>query len=354
MARSKGTDTLPKQTGGWKGILAGILAKHNHMGADGKGTVSNKHQQNRADALYLIFRVLRDELKFSIEDPRNLKVKHIEGLVKYWNEKQLAGETCENYLSYLRNLCEWMDKPGMVLPAQDYDPRFKRDLVAKRDKSFEGNGIDFWEIYDRVVEKDHHVAMQLLLIKAFGLRRKEAVMFRPYVADKDIYIEVYDGSKGKRPRTVPVNDQFKRAVLNQCKNFVSAKLQPVKSHMGNPNLDLKQNLDRYSNVLRMVGLTKADLGVTGHGLRAEYALNQLKARGVTAPLWGGTGKAETEIHTQWARHQVTEELGHSRTSILTAYSGPLNLKNVPSTPDKIAMSGRSMPANQTENPGEEE
>ncbi|MFC6522612.1 phage integrase N-terminal domain-containing protein [Undibacterium arcticum] len=232
--------TEKPQGGGWQHKLKALIDQHNHMKANGTSVASNRTREERCEKLFQMFRTLRDKLNFKIEDPNNLKIKHIESLVKYWVEEGYAPATIDNFLSHLRLLCLWMKKPGMVKSLQVYAPEVKRTYAAKHDKSFVANDVDFWEVWEKVRAMDQYVAMQLLLIKAFGARRKEAVMFKPLIADRELYIELFEGTKGGRPRMVPVEDDFQRNVLATLKNFVASRLADAKGHIGDPDKDLEQ------------------------------------------------------------------------------------------------------------------
>jgi hypothetical protein len=73
----------------------------------------------------------------------------------------------------------------MVHPLGDYmdDPtRFTRSYAATKDRSWEGNEVEFDSVVEKVGAIDQRVAAQLALLLAFGLRRKEAIMFMPHVA----------------------------------------------------------------------------------------------------------------------------------------------------------------------------
>jgi hypothetical protein len=229
----------------------------------------------------------------------------------------------------LRTLCKWMGKTGMVKTREEYAPGLVRPYAAQNDKSFTGNGVDFWEAFDKVAAMDVHVAEQILVIKAFGLRRKEVVMLKPLIADRGLYLEVFDGTKGGRPRTVPIDSDFRRAVIARAKNFVLIKTGSAKGHLGHPDKNLAQNLKRYSYVMGACGYTKVDEGVTGHGLRAEYAMDELMKRGVVPTILGGSGRAKSQLETDLAYLQVSEQLGHSRKSVMPAYAGALIVVEIP-------------------------
>jgi hypothetical protein len=85
---------------------------------------------------------------------------------------------------------------------------------------------------------------------------------------------------------------------------------------------LKANLARYSRVLARLGITRDLGGITGHGLRADYACRLLQAAGITPTVKGGSGRAATQQQTDAAYRCVSEALGHSRRRILAAYCGP--------------------------------
>lgn len=55
------------------------------------------------------------------------------------------------------------------------------------------------------IEKlNKHVAIQLELQRAFGLRMKEAALLKPHMADRGSYLAVNWGTKGGRDRVVRI------------------------------------------------------------------------------------------------------------------------------------------------------
>ena len=54
--------------------------------------------------------------------------------------------------------------------------------AATKDRSWAGNEVEFKNVVEKVAVIDPRVAAQLALLLAFGLRRKEAIMFMPHVA----------------------------------------------------------------------------------------------------------------------------------------------------------------------------
>jgi integrase len=146
---------------------------------------------------------------------------------------------------------------------------------------------------------------------------KEAIMLRPWRADAGSALLVDDGTKGGRPRVVPVRNQEQREALNLLKMQVKTR----NSSLADPSLTLKQAMTRYYVVMRAVGITrKGRLGVTSHGLRKEFA-NQVyfEMTGVPSPIQGGP--SIDRLVDRDARLRLVAHLGHARESIGTAYLG---------------------------------
>ena len=222
-----------------------------------------------------------------------------------------------------------------MLPLERYvdDPsRFKRSYSASRDKSWVGNDVDFNDIVKRTADIDPHVAAQLALIGAFGLRRKEAIMFMPNISvvqQEDlpkgqelaesyaVFLRVKRGTKGGRLRFVAIRNDEQRTALE-----LARKLAPGRySHMGRPGLSLKQSLKRFDNVMQRLGITLRDLGVTAHGLRHEFAHElHVELTNVEAPVLGGESCADPES-LRLSLLEIARQLGHSRRKITKAYLG---------------------------------
>lgn len=267
-----------------------ILAEHNYKKTRKSGHASNQTQKDRGMRILQCFRELTHDLGFRLEEPRNLKPHHVERLVQLWVHSGQAPSTIANKISALRAFSEWINKKGMVKTMSKYCPDLRRQYAASHDRSPSHIGVDFWEVFARVYAEDKYVAYQLLLCKAFGARVKEAVMFAPLLRDKGSYIELFDGTKNGKPRTVLVDSEFKAYVVQLLKNRVLQSTRSVKGHIGNPNKGFTQNKDRFHNVLKKVGITIKDLGFTAHSLRQEYLNDQLSALGVIPPIRSGDGK----------------------------------------------------------------
>jgi integrase len=175
----------------------------------------------------------------------------------------------------------------------------------------------------------------LRLISTFGLRRKEALMFRPWrcvVAFEDTglplterqadqYAAIVAGSKGGRPRHIAIDSPQRQAAIEHAREIVT----DPGAAMGRPGDTLKQAMARYMYVLAKFGVTSKVLGVTGHGLRHEVLIGQFEKRtGQPAPVRSGK-TLPTEID-QPARQEVATLAGHCRRSASSAYIGAVKMK----------------------------
>jgi integrase len=355
----------------WKRKLQDKINEHNcQHGSKPKG-VSNKTMHERACSLFRSFTLLR-RLGYQI-DPANLAGRHIQMLVDYWTGNARIADRCRQrgvamlelphsttyiqlQLSFLRVYADtWIGKPGMVHPLADYveDPaRFKRSYTAKEDRSWEGNAVEFKSIVETVAAIDPRVAAQLALLLAFGLRRKEAVMFMPHSAvvpsesvpisqhasDRDaVFLRVERGTKGGRLRFVAIRNDDQRKALELAVQFAPRP----SSHLGHPGLSLKQSLKRFDNVMQKAGISRKQLGVTAHGLRHQFAQEfHVELTDVQAPVRGGDVCTDPET-LKAALLEIARQLGHNRAQIVNAYCGsPAQPSHSvsPSEPKKEALS----------------
>ncbi len=335
----------------WKRKLQDKINEHNRQhGSKPKG-VSNKTMHERACSLFRSFTLLR-RLGYQI-DPAQLAGRHIQMLVDYWTCNARIVDRCrqrgvamlerpystgyiEQQLSFLRVYADgWIGKPGMVHPLADYveDPaRFKRSYTAKEDRSWEGNAVEYKRVVETVAAIDPRVAAQLALLLAFGLRRKEAVMFMPHSAvvpcesvpmsqhasDRyAVFLRVQRGTKGGRLRFVAIRNDDQRSALDLALQFAPHP----SSHLGHPGLSLKQSLKRFDNVMQKAGISRKQLGVTAHGLRHQFAQEfHVELTDVQAPVRGGDVCADPEA-LKAALLEIARQLGRNRPSVVRAYVG---------------------------------
>lgn len=132
------------------------------------------------------------------------------------------------------------------------------------------------------------------------------------------FLRVHRGTKGGRLRYAAVRTEGQRLALEAAR----ALARHDGGHIGHPGLTLKQSLDLFSNVVRAVGLTKKDLGVTPHGLRHQFAGDLFfEIAHVEPPVRGGEASFPDRAMMEDAYRQVAQQLGHNRPHISSAYLG---------------------------------
>lgn len=350
----------------WKTRLSFILHEHGKAKVKGQACASNRTFEMRQQCLYQMFEALR-EVGFKLEDPANIDARHVAYLHREWKRRRklcdggesggLAASSVANLVSVLRTFCTWIGQSQLM----DYARFSDSDLIgraraATRDLSWEGAGIDTLEIVRRAWADEPWVSVALLLQFTFGLREREAVMFRPDVASlpgeaavrinmrrpgagtRRMANNISGGSKGGRPRMVMIHAQWERDVLEFARRFVRRE-SGAGGYVGSGTQSLAFNLSAYHRVLARLGITKADAGVTGHGLRAAFAIRGLHRYGLEAPVRGGDLTTLDKKKRDLILRSVAEDLGHSRPMISTAYYGPVktagSVKSVDQDPDTV-------------------
>ena len=299
--------------------LQRIITANIYTNVDGSVS-SHATRKKYANGLHKIFRDL-ETLGFKLSDAKNLKGKHLIALGKHFEQQAIAGRlkpsTIQGRFSMLRVFAHWIGKDGMVEPTHKYVglALLQRSSICIYDHSWVAQGVDVAAKLEEVSQMDARVGLQLKLELEFGLRGKEAMMLRPHLADKGSYLDVSVGTKGGRPRVVPINTPEQRALLEEAKTFAATK----DSSTSDPTMSLAQWKNHYYYILRDSEISKK-YGLTAHALRHAYANNRYKEiSGQDSPVRGG--KLVNREDDRAARLQVAEELGHSRESITTHYLG---------------------------------
>lgn len=325
----KRTHSRPQRNATWQTQLAKLLAEHNGKASRSNKIVGERTKDKRAHILYLSFQRLWDD-GYKIQNPHNLKESHVHHLATEWEKEGASPATLQNRLSILRIYAEWIGKPGMIKASEKYvsDPeKIRRQYVAVEDKSWTTKGVDIEKMLIAVSAYDRHCAMQIKLIRAFGLRRQEGVAIKPLRADKGQYLLVTDGTKGGRDRVVPIETEYQKQVLAESQALAAEN----RGFISDRSLNLKQALRRLTYVMERYKITKKVVGTTLHGLRHEFANDSLERKGFISPVRGGQVAVEEKDKEKLARLAVSEELGHSRESITTAYYGTRKRKQMKPT-----------------------
>lgn len=311
----------------WKKELHALLAANKTKHAIKDKSVSTGTKDNREDILFQSFTELRNECSppCKLDNPRNFREKHFKLLLELWISKGLSSSTLQNRTSVLRTFCTWIGRSGMIKPLETYvldKTLVRRVQVAQEDKSWTGNGLVFNEVLKQVDAYDLQAGAQLRIIKAFGLRLKEGVCFRPIRAMKlgedqnAIYVEF--GTKNGLKRHVPIDTEEQRQALN----YACSLAKTTEAHIGWEDLTLKQSVKRMSNIMQKFKITKKDAGATLHGLRHEklHDIHE-EVTGHPVPVKGGKVEVMDPDLVLKARYKMTQAAGHARLSITNAYAG---------------------------------
>lgn len=286
--------------------------------------VSNATQEKRHKEILGFFSDLYG-LGYKLQDAMNLKEKHILAVAKHLEEKGQSPSTIQNKLSKMRIFCGWIGKRGMVRDSHLYVENAmsaRRSAIAREDKSWDGKGIDLEDKLPEVKRVDEYVAIKLELCLAFGLRVKEAVMLRPAVnhikKEGAEYIWLREGTKGDRPRVVPIENEMQRDVIERAKALADKKT----GFLGGRGKTLEQKLSRFYNVMRKCGITLAESNVTAHGLRHQFMHEEFRNElGIEPPVRGGDMSSVDKDKLHLVKQRAMEKAGHTRIDIGASYYG---------------------------------
>lgn len=308
------------QPSDWKGRLKEILTEFERISFNRswKTKVSHRTIQKRRDVLYASFVQLHVG-GFKINEPLNIKPKHIEHLVAFWVKEELSPSTISNRISIINIFLKFIGKEIMVKSPQDYvnDPSLvRRTYVNKEDKSWSAKEIDIPDIVKKASDIDVYSSMQVELMFAFGLRVQESIALQPFKSDYGNYLLVMHGTKGGRTRIVHIDSDIKRDVLDRAR----ALCGEIHRNMSNPDRDIRQEINRLYYVMKKLGLTKSEMGVTPHGLRHQYLNDAYEdITGHASPVRGGV--IVDKALDEQARLFTMLEAGHGRTSVGANYYG---------------------------------
>ncbi len=240
---------------------------------------------------------------------KSLKPKHIEALVKHWQEKELSAGTIKNRMATLRWWSVKVNKQNVMARSNEHYGIPDRRFVTNESKARNLTETQF----DRV--KDEHVRMSLELQRAFGLRREEAMKFQPSYADRKDHVRLKASwTKGGKPRAIPVRTDTQREVLDRARALAGfGSLIP-------PQRNYVQQLRVYEGNTTRAGLSNM------HGLRHAYAQERYEElTGWKCPATGGPNRAALSQEQKELDHQarltISQELGHEREQITAAYCG---------------------------------
>lgn len=241
--------------------------------------------------------------------PTSLKTKHVEALVALWRDRGLSDGRMRNLMATLRWWAAKVDRRGVVAKSNDHYGIADRSQVARFSRARQLAPEALARVTDRLVRLSLH------LQRLFGLRREEAIKFRPSIADHgDRVVLKASWTKGGRGRVIPVRNAEQRKLLDQLHAEVgNGSLIP-------PGARYVDQMRRYERQTANAGLSRM------HGLRHAYAQQRyLEITGRECPIAGGPKSSELSASERWldrqARLEISRELGHGREQITTVYLG---------------------------------
>ena len=265
-------------------------------------------QRDRERLLTQIADQLHD-LGYRHMSAQSLKPKHIEALVKNWQEKELSAGAMKNRLAVIRWWAQKVNRQNVVARSNDHYGVPNRQFVTNESKARSVGAEELGKI------RDARVRMSLELQQAFGLRREEAIKFIPDYADRGDHIALKASwCKGGRYREVPVTHEKQRALLDEVRSLVGD------GSLIGPGRNYFQAMKHYENRLLKAGIGNA------HGYRHAYAQWRYKQlTGWACPAAGGrTADQMTPADAardREARLEISHELGHGRLDVTDTYLG---------------------------------
>ncbi len=273
-------------------------------------------------------------LGYKPESPNQFSGKHIEAVIRDFWACGVSPKYFSSIYTTLRKFADWIQKPGLIKDKHVYLPEvpteaFKAKQVAVKSKSWMGNGIDVEQKFMEADELDLRFGLMLRMCVAFGLRRIEVLQIKPWLDDKGYCLEIRSGiAKGGRPRFIPIQSDFQRAVLDLVKIRIKHN-----EHLGwlddRPKSStrlLERNKRRYLHFMSCIGITRSEAGVTGHGLRAQFAEQLALSKGYLPATLGGVKNQMPKEDEELIRLHIAENLGHSRKAITSSYYGSTTKK----------------------------
>lgn len=327
MSRTSLADkVLPKR---FRDELDRILNQHNQKNHSVIRVVprdsSRKTRRERRGNLRLIFAELR-QLGYRLESPTHLKPKHVQALCSHWQAKGLAPKTIIGLFSNLRAFCRWIGKEEMLEDIGIYAggrEHLVRKTAATEDLSWEACGIDVEAFIENAKQIDRRLGVILGLQRYFGLRVKESLELHPWRATvlETEHLYITDGTKGGKHRMIPIRSERQRNLLHAAKEIVGNRLT---AQLRWADKTWRQAQGHFYYLMRKLGATHEQLGVSPHGLRHGFLQDEYEHyAGVPAPVKAtGVLPADRMEHKQ-AMLAVSLQAGHYRESATGMYCGTL-------------------------------
>jgi integrase len=291
---------------------------------------SKTQAHRRRQTVYLAVRYLRR--RYRGLTLLKIRRQHILALLEVWGKRvvrrKMEAGAVLNRLAHLRAFLAYARLDvECIVPTNTEALRFMgirpRVWFDGRDRSLEGNAVDFWVVFERAWAVDPRVAVIFFIAWRFGFRLEEACKWRAAKDFVDLgatgYIRVMRGTKNGKLRGFVM-----RLTADDRAAIALAKLYAAKGTGGlipDEVVEEKRFRSHVNGVARRIGFTRRGLGVTPHGLRHSFA--RRTHGGHLRRLNGGVLPAGMVSPEQdfVARRATSETLGHHRIGITSCYLG---------------------------------
>ena len=284
-------------------------------GRDGRGYASATDKKRMARQMA---RDLVAELGYSKKlRARDLKGRHVQKLAAYWKGNGLSVGTIKNRMVVVRKIYERLGKGHMVLTNDAYG-------LDKRPLRTESRARELTEEALAKIDSKwaSRIRVSLKLQRFLGLRYEESVKLIPHDAiERDGEGQIIGlrllGSwcKNGRERRLIIEKDMQRALLQEALLIAGGgSLIP-------PHRDYKQWRNHFYYYSGKAGIKDR------HALRHQYAqARYTEMTGRPAPILNLETSVNEELDLSWidddrARQVISNELGHGRKQIASAYLG---------------------------------
>jgi len=251
-------------------------------------------RRKRQAALLRACRILFAE--FGLQSLRNLKPKHVKRLLGAW--AHLSPGEIANQMAHLRWLADKLGKTRLI-PESNHELRIGRRVRYERAGKFVAPDR-FEEILARLGRENDR--LQLISGRWFGMRFKEAALFRPNLDVDGNRLWIKRGTKGGRPRWIWLVWPEQHAHLAELRRAFPERLGCL--------VDKGKTYENWRTAtykrFRAAGLSRRE-GDVFHDLRRTWAdkeFARLRAKGHSI---------------EEAAKIVSKRLGHNRLEVLKWY-----------------------------------
>ncbi len=265
--------------------------------------------KKREDVLMLAANQLSGELGYIHMKVNSLKPKHVAALVNHWKSQDLSTATIKARMSFIRWWSQKINKPNVVARSNEFYGIGKRAYIGEVSKAIAVSDEKIEEIQDRFVRAS------VKLVRAFGLRKEEAIKIMPSLANQgDRLFLKASWCKGGRAREIPILTEEQRQALEEAKTVAGLRSLIPQA------LKYYQQRHRYEAITGAVGLRKL------HGLRHRYAQRRYRElTGWDSPHQDGPKRKDLSSYEKKLDHEarltISRELGHNRIEIVAIYIG---------------------------------